>query len=319
MIRIPPMFRAAGAALFALALAACGGGTQVDPFQPTRLIVFGDETSVLLDANADGNARKFTVNGLKADNTTLDCTLNPIWVQTVATSFGLTFAGCNPNQVAAPNALMFAVPDARSADVATQIAAAGTFTATDLVTILAGANDVLDAYADIKAGTTTAADAQADLAARGKALADQVNLVANLGAKVLIVLVPNMGQTPLAVTEDGLVAGQAALLKALTESFNQGLRLNVINNGRKIGQYNANELVDAIKRAVDNGGSSFTNATQAACDVALAPQVQVCTTQTLVTGASGSTYLWADDRHLSPAGHLSLGSNAVSRITGNPF
>lgn len=322
MIRTFPKPRAMGALLLALVLTACGGGTQVEKFAPARIVVFGDETSVLLDSNNDGNARKFTINALKVDNATLDCAVNPIWIQLLATHFGLSFVECNPSQVSAPTNRIYAVANAHAGDIPAQIdqhLAASTFAGNDLVTILAGANDVIEQYEMVKSGATEA-EATAVLQVRGAALADQVNRVAQLGAKVLISLVPDMGVTPYAVIEDSTSAGRAAMLTRLTKAFNQELRLNIINDGRMIGLLLTEETVDAVVRNVANGqGGSYANAKLAACDANLAPQVQVCTTNTLVTGATSTSYLWADDRHLSAGGHTTLGSLAISRAINNPF
>jgi hypothetical protein len=55
-------------------LAACGSGTIVDPFQPTRVLSVGDSFS---DLGQDG--KRYTVN---------DDTIN-IWSQQLAADFGL--------------------------------------------------------------------------------------------------------------------------------------------------------------------------------------------------------------------------------------
>jgi hypothetical protein len=53
-------------------LASCGGGTeQVTPFAPTRMLVFGDEMSVMTKLPPQG--RKYSVNALITDGTDLDC------------------------------------------------------------------------------------------------------------------------------------------------------------------------------------------------------------------------------------------------------
>ena len=77
------------------ALVSCGGGDRVEDFDPKRLLVFGDENSVIDDSASAGNGRKYTVNGLVADSagnltSELDCVANPIWVQYVAGTFGRT-------------------------------------------------------------------------------------------------------------------------------------------------------------------------------------------------------------------------------------
>lgn len=44
-----------------------------------------------------------------------------------------------------------------------------------------------------------------------------------------------------------------------------------------------------------------------------------CTSKTLVTDATTTTWLWANDTLLSPAGHNRLGSIAQTRALSNPF
>lgn len=89
-------------------LASCGGSEDVD-FVPARVLSFGDESSII---NADGS--KYTVNGIVPGSGTpgtLDCTLNPIWNQVLATSYGLTFPQC-PGSVPAstPSSRILAQP-----------------------------------------------------------------------------------------------------------------------------------------------------------------------------------------------------------------
>ena len=53
------LFAMTGAATL---LASCGGGTQLVPFDAQRVLVFGDETSVITAVG-----KKYTVNALLAD------------------------------------------------------------------------------------------------------------------------------------------------------------------------------------------------------------------------------------------------------------
>ena len=81
---------AAAAATLALGLAGCGGNVdQVDPFQAQRVVVLGDELSLVQDA--DG--RRHGINQLAEDGS-LQCASLPMWTQSVAARFGLGFAGC---------------------------------------------------------------------------------------------------------------------------------------------------------------------------------------------------------------------------------
>ena len=315
--------RGLAALVGAVALASCGGGTQLVRFAPTRLIAFGDEASVIDDVNSKANGRKYTVNAVKTDAVsmavTLDCKANPIWIQVLATAYGIVFAQCNPDAVAAPAGIIRAAPLATVAAVTAQIdaqASAG-FNADDLVTVLAGANDILAQYTQYPASSEAQITASVEQA--GAALAAQVNRIGSLGAKVLISTVPDLGLTPYALAEKAAhtEVDRAALLTRLTKSFNAKLRLGLINDGRTTGLLFTDELVQAIsKNPLAHG---FSNVVAAVCDPVKAPLVTSCTSQTLVTAGSGETWLWADSLQFSPAGHRNLGALAAARARGNPF
>jgi phospholipase/lecithinase/hemolysin len=300
--------RAAGGVLTAaLIVAACGGGSSRETFTPTRLIAFGDESSVI---TSDGH--KYTVN--LETNGVLDCAGNPIWIQVLASAYGFGFQQCKPTGITNEQALMRATVNAKVADLVTQIdahLAIDAFTGKDLVTVLVGANDILEQYSAYPGQSED--ELKATLTARGAAVAGQVNRIANAGGKVLAITVPDVGLTPFALAQG---ADRAALLQRLTAAFNTALRLNLLNDGTKIGLIIEDELVQAYVSAGANSG--FTNWTEHACDPATGPMPN-CTTSTLVTGATSTSYLWADDLQLSPGGHARLGSAALTRAQNNPF
>lgn len=309
--------RAAGVVGAAL-LVSCGGGDRVEDFKPTRLLAFGDETSVLDDSAVEGKGRKYTVNALEADNGTLLCESNAIWIQYLVATFSLPLRECNPGAVSEPKSRIYAEAGDKVADVVAQIDThllADTFSGTDLVTVLVGANDILEQYA-LYDGTNETLLTQA-MQAAGTVLAGQVNRIANAGGKVLIATVPDLGLSPFALAEDLANAGRAALLTRLTEAFNERVRAGILNDGRKIGLLLVDEQVQTLVKFPDL--YSLSNVTTAVCDPAKAPTVDQCTEQTLVTDGSSSTYLWADGTHLSPAGHRSVGQSAATRATNNPF
>lgn len=311
-----------GAAL----LVACGGGEQVETFRANRLLAFGDETSVI---TADGS--KYSVNALQtADNTKLDCSSNALWIQNVAAVYGLVFPECNLLPVVAPVSRIYASAGARVAGIGPQIdlhIASGGFTEKDMVTMLAGANDILDQYAQYPGVSEVQLTINIEQA--GAELAAQVNRIANLGAKVLLSTTLDMGYTPFALTEEAANVGRAALLSRLSERFNAKLRANIMNDGRKIGLIKLDEYVKSVAKARLAGGGIFVNTTLAAC-LPTSP-LPTCTTKTLgtdaatvpppatPTAADGITWLWADATHLSAGGQVSLGSLAVTRALNNPF
>ena len=284
-------------------LAGCGGETR-DVFQPARLHVFGDEASRL---EADG--RRHGINGL-ASGGGIDCAARPIWVQSVAARTGRVFAECNPGG-APVTAFMQATANARVADVAAALAtyAATTAAPGDLITVAVGLHDVLELHARLAGTDEAALRAEADR--RGQQLAAALNAVVRVdGPVALLATVPDVGRTPFALAQP---AGRAALLTALSEAFNSGLRREIVNDGRRIGLVDAFNLVQVM--AMRPGDFGIANATQAACSAVLPD----CTTATLVPGASADNWLWADSLRLAPTGHSRLASEAGLRLQDNPF
>lgn len=297
-------------------LAACGGGSsQFDPFVAKRVFAFGDENSTLTSTPA-GNGLKYGVNGLDAAGA-IDCRVDPIWVQAVATLYGFVFAECNRDGVAEPRARMYAADGSKVADVATQVEAAriaaGGYQDKDLATVMAGGNDILEIYSRFPA--TAESDLIADAKARGLQLAGSVNRLVELGAKVVVSDVPDMGLTPYAAKQDLAFPGtdRIGLLTRLTSAFNEQLGVNVVLDGRYVGLVQADLYFRAIRRSPTSFGLS--DSTTAVCTVA-PPN---CTTSTLITGAAAAEYLWADDTRFAVGGQNQLASLATDRARRNPF
>jgi len=305
----------AGVVLASSLLASCGGGEQVQTFLATRVIAFGDESSII-----NTNGSKYTVNALVAGTTaTIDCNSNPIWVQSVAAAYGMVFPQCNPLAVNDPSSRIYAVNGAKVADLTTQIdlqLAAGGFVAGDLVTVFVGANDIVAQFTQYPA--TGQDQLLANVEAAGTELAAQVNRLADLGAKVLISTLPDMGRTPFAGDRSvGSTNSSPALLTALSTRFNDAMLANLTNDGHKIGLIQLDQYLIAIDNAAQVGTGTYANTTLAACQTS-AP-LPKCTTNTLVADAVGAVWLWADALHLGPSGQSALGSLAVTRAQNNPF
>lgn len=292
-------------------VASCGGGTsQYAAFVPKRLIVFGDDLSALAQ-----NGRKYAVNGLDA-NSAVDCTAEPIWVQSMAALYGFAFAECNPNAVAEPQALMRAFAGAKVADVTAQVeaqVAAGGFRDKDLATVLVGMNDLLELYAQFPGRAEP--DLAAEAGARGRQLAAVVNRLVGLGVKVVLSDLPDLGLAPLAQKQATLSGDpdRAALLTRLTTAFNEQLGVNVVPDGRFVGLVQSQLRFQAIARSPASFG--LTNISSGACTVPL----PLCTTATLVTDAQAGSYLWADDTRLSSGGQKQLATLGLDRAQRNPF
>lgn len=304
---------AAGLLAVAALVAACGGSTsQYEPFIAQRVFAFGDETSVLTGSPA-GNGLKYSINGLDSEGN-VDCRLNVTWVQSVASLYGFVPAECNPNGLE-PKAYIFAEAGATVDDVTRQVERAALqvdrrFGDKDLATMLAGANDVLELYARYPAESRDALLNEAR--SRGRQLALAVNALVKLGARVVVSDLPSLGLTPFARKERALHTDidRALLLTDLTTAFNEQLGVNILLDGRYIGLVQADLQFRAIS---DNPGS--LNVTEGACTVA----VPLCSTATLVPGATAFTHLWADDTRMSGFGQSQLATLAIDRASRNPF
>ncbi|HSV70746.1 MAG TPA: SGNH/GDSL hydrolase family protein [Methylibium sp.] len=348
-LRLPS--RLLGAAAL-LALAACGGGDRETDFQPKRVLVFGDEASVINTTliPASGTTPeipvgyRYTVNGFTTTTTTdtppvttitFDCNVNRIWVQLLAARAGFGLPGCPLTTDTAAPSRNYAQPGTGVAGLVAQIddhLDGDTFTPTDLVTVYTGQKDVVDFYQD---EVTTAASCAFDISnpssagpiaqrarQRGEQLAAQVNRIAagGSGGRVLFVTVPNVGASPYGrLPNDKTGVERATCLKQLADAFNAGLRTNVLQDGRFVGLLQLDERVAAAL----NGFYGFANLTTAVC----AQVLPACTTDTLIdpdsdpeTDTAHTGYLWADDRHFGATMHGILGNLAVSRaFDTNPF
>jgi len=311
----------------ALLSTSCGGGDQVQTFSADRALAFGDESSLIVDVNGDGNGFKYGINGtLSATDPTVSCSLNRLWIQNVALLYRLVFPQCNPGPtpVTAPTSRIRATLGATAADLAAQIDAQEAESAIgegDIATVLIGLNDVIAQYAQYPALSEDALNENVEAA--GVTVGRQVNRLAEAGAKVLISTIADAGVTPFAAAEKlaHTDIDRAELLTRLSQRFNAALRRTITNDGRKIGLVLLDELVSVVGRF--NGLNGFTNTSAGACDLTksmlVPPSVLDCTDLTLKTGAGSNSYLWADDRRLSAGGQASLSSLALSRAENNSF
>jgi outer membrane lipase/esterase len=296
---------AALAAAATLMLAACGGGTQqLEAFVPLRYFALGDDASTF---TSDG--RKYSINGINT-NGVRDCDVEPLWIQQVASLWGFVFAECNP-QSRDVRAKTLAFAGAKVADVAAQVdaqVAAGGFRDRDIATVFVGINDVLDLYTQFPARSEESLLIEAR--ARGERIALIVNRLVDLGAKVVVASVPDVGLTPFARAQG---SPNAALMTRLSAAMNEQLGVRVLLDGRFVGIAQSDLRFAAI--GIAPGAFGFTNVSDAACTTPL-PN---CTTSTVLPGVDPAGYLWADATRLSPAGHAQLASLAADRAQRNPF
>jgi hypothetical protein len=275
-----------------------------------------------------------------------NCSGSVIWTQVIAHAFRLGYANYNGTVGQCPtdgysNAYTYAEYGKDSAAVVTQIDAhlnelgSGT-----LVTVMAGQWDIINLYKQIKLGTKTQAEAEAELRGRAGNLANAVVSVINQGAKVVVALTPDLGESPMAYN-----AGDTVLLKALTTAFNDALYINnladqkkVPKGGRVVAGVNPETLTNTSTRstsyvyapnvlcpAVDsNDAATSTTSLQDPVGTKVLSSypgydanaaVKFCNTATTTLASTAGTYMWADSIHLSPLGHGSIGSSGYTRAS----
>lgn len=184
----------------------------------------------------------------------------------------------------------------------------GQFAANDLVTVLAGGNDVFInlavVAATVQAGGDPTAAATAAVTAMGVAGAElaayvKAMIVAKGAEHVVVVNVPDVSKTPLGLSQD---AGTQQLILAMVTTFNSQLASGLAGEAKVL-------LVDAFSvdqdQASNPGPYGLTNVTGTACDLTLAPSSLLCSAATLVAGAT-PTYKFADTVHPTPYSHLLL-------------
>lgn len=291
-------------------LASCGGGTsQFEAFAPGRVLAFGDEASTL---TAEG--RRYGVNALDA-NGNFNCNLSPLWVQSVASLYGMSFAECNPTS-AQPRALMFAAAGTRVADLTAQVeaqVAAGGFRTNDLALVMVGVNDIVELYRQFP--SRPEGDLAAEAAARGRQLAAVVNRLVALGAKVIVATIPDVGLSPFARKEqsENFDIDRAALMARMSAAFNEQLGVNVLLDGRFVGLMQVDLFVQGASRSPASFG--LVNVSEGVCTV----ELPACDTSTLLPGADAGQFLWADGTRMAPGGQNQLARLAVDRARRNPF
>jgi lysophospholipase L1-like esterase len=322
--RVQRLLRGFVAAAALAVLAACGGGEQAEAFDPKRLFAFGDDMSVLQGPQG----RKVMVNAVGTDGA-IDCSANTssqpslLWTQRLADLFSFVFRECNPADLTV-SAYTYAQPGAKAADFVAQVAKArlesGGFTQDDLMTVLIGANDVLELIELYVADPTndTATRLYNDLRARATRLGNEINeLTANCGPKFIVSTIPWMQYTPygLRLASEHPDIGVLQQLNDFTNAFNSALRTTLVNDGRRWGLV---ELDSMVQAGVDNpSGYGLDNITATTC-LAGASECRNLPAE-LTPGANPTTWLWATERWVGWRAQQYMGNYARTRANNNPF
>lgn len=257
------------------------------------------------------------------------CSDYPLWIQSLARSYGLGYQQQCPAE-SAGGAVTYAAAGATVADTAAQVAShRGEIGSNTLVTIMAGQHDILAAYKDVRDNGKDLDVARDEMTARGKALAAVVNEVYDRGAHVMFVRLHNLGFSPLARADGS--TGQDRM-RLLTLSFNNGLLTSVRNDGIRVGLVNFYDRSFELERypgyaGVTDISSSVCSATVYKPDgsaVAAAPagvpggdSLLYCSNMTVDRGAE--SYFWSDSFNLAPRAQAYLAQWAYRRAFDETF
>ncbi|MDE2593690.1 MAG: hypothetical protein KGL57_05590 [Burkholderiales bacterium] len=329
-------------------LASCGGGTQAKKFSPDSLVVFGDEFSLV-----KANGAKYAINSLVTGATVAppySCALHPIWVQYFANSLGFSFSNECTDWPAQPRTAVMLANDpqdvsinlanpidaASVASAATAVTNAGAnavlttinnnlgrLNSTTLVTVSVGRADIVQAYQTYLASPDSATQASlvSMLDTLGKNFSAGLRPVVQSGARVMLVLSPNLGSSPLAKWDATNLARNEAAMAALSKAFNQGVELGASIagfTGQQVSLVRLDQIADVIAANPSTYGLTNVDATACATPAAAAPLCMSDTSSLAATDAD-TTYMWSDATHVNTVVQGTMATLVYSAFTRNPF
>jgi len=293
-------------------LAACGSSTTESAITPERFIAFGDAST-----DVGQNGSRYTVNDGSINNWTLQVAANYGKPLAAVSAGGKSYAVGNARVKAKPDA----AGNASTLTITEQIdtfLASGSFGANDVVFVSGGISDVIAGMAAVQAGTQTEAAMVAAARKAGEDFAAQVRRLVNAGAKYVVVTgTYDLSKTPWAKT-----IGREALLTDASSRFNDGLLVGIVDLGANVLYVDSAYYVNLYTSVPAN--YAFNNATTPVCTSVDATngigigagQVNsaLCTASTLVSGASQTSYVFADSVYLTPSAHRQFGTYAYDRL-----
>ncbi|HWS04463.1 MAG TPA: SGNH/GDSL hydrolase family protein [Burkholderiaceae bacterium] len=270
-------------------LAACGSGSIVDPFTPTRVLSVGDSFS---DLGQDG--KRYTVN---------DDTVN-IWSQQAAINWGLPLVASNKGGLSyARGDALVAGPTGNTIEAqVTELLSKNTLQKGDLVLVNGGVADVLTNVA----AHGFSAQATANVEAAGAALGAQVLRLVNAGATHVLV----GGLYPLGLSPLGVSTQQGTNFTNITLAFNNALKLSMVNLGANVLYLDSSQYFSNVYYN-PTAYPPLDNSSTVACTTVL---VTDCTPATITPGFDYNTLLYASSVYFTPTAHRLLGNYAFNRV-----
>ena len=343
--------------LAALTLASCGGGTQAKKFVPESLVVFGDEFSLITSDGIAGVAANegatYGVASFESGSSgPYDCEAHYNWVMLFADSVGFRFANECSKLLSAradlKTAVMLAndpvdvrVDNDTSVDLAVTNAGADAISARmqanlsllnkgTLVTVNAGRADIVKAYRAYLASPASLSVLEAQLGQTGRRFARSLKPVVNTGARVLLILSPGLGESPLAKADAANLVDNKAAMKALSMAFNTGLELEAatVATGQQLGLVRLDQVQDLFVSQFKLYGTGnaygLVNIDSPACATP-AQSAPLCLDSALVTtdatSGAAESYLWVDATHVGNTSAMRqlFTTYVTGRLAAQPF
>lgn len=189
----------------------------------------------------------------------------------------------------------------------------GTFSGTEVVFVMAGANDAFIQAELVKAGSKSSVDAISAMVSAANELAGLVKTqLIDKGAKYVVVInAPDISSTPqvTSIVDNAIRGDTKDLFDSLILAYNVVLitKLNIdLPNSPNL------LVIDAFTLSKDQVANpttyGFTNVTHTACDLTVPGpnplgSSLVCNVSNLITGEDTSTYMFADTVHPTPYNH----------------
>ena len=264
-------------------LAGCGGGgSKVNEFIPTRIVVIGDSYS-FLGTGAD----RITVN---------DGTVNN-WALQVAASYGLPSS----------SVVSYAAADASTSAIASQLSG-HSLTSGDLLLISGGLKDIYTQADLVTANTINLTTAQATITTAAHTFRDFIKGLPGTGGMnhILFINVPNI--------KNGTYGTANPSVDALTQTFNLEVKSNFGTQpaGAGVRLYDAELLFNGTNATLTPNG--ITNITAAFCDGSTGTRA---TNLTNCTDTGSASYLFANDKYITPVAHRLLGQQVYLFMRSN--
>lgn len=185
------------------------------------------------------------------------------------------------------------------------------FSGSELVTVMAGGNDVFINLAAVSAGGATPTQAVTAMGQAGAELAGYIKgmILAKGATRVVVVNLPDVSQTPLAYHQSASVQ---QLISTMVTTFNGQLHAGLAGTAGVL-------EVDAYTQGRDQIARpqlySLSNVTDPACDKtkSLFDSALVCSTDTTIAG-DVSHYVFADDVHPTPFAYQLLAQFVAKRM-----